>query len=90
LIVAALRELRPGDGLLSEEERDDLARLERERVWIVDPLDGTREYGEGRSDWAVHVGLAIGGAASVGAVSLPALGLVLRSDQLLARPPAPP
>ncbi len=90
LLVAALRELRPGDGLLSEEERDDLVRLERERVWIVDPLDGTREYGEGRSDWAVHVGLAIGGAASVGAVALPALGVVLRSDVPLSRQASSP
>ena len=89
LLVAALRELRPADGLLSEEERDDPARLQRERVWIVDPLDGTREYAEGRDDWAVHVGLAIGGVASVGAVALPALGLLLRSDAPLSRPPAP-
>lgn len=89
LLVAALRELRPDDGLLSEEERDDLARLERERVWIIDPLDGTREYGEGRSDWAVHIGLAIGGVACLGAVALPALDLVLRSDMPAARPPAP-
>lgn len=80
LLVAALRELRPGDGLLSEEERDDRTRLTHERVWIVDPLDGTREYGEGREDWAVHVGLAVGGAATLGAVALPALDLVLRSD----------
>ena len=53
VIVAALRELRPGDGLLSEEEKDNALRLTKERVWIVDPLDGTREYGERRSDWAV-------------------------------------
>jgi 3'(2'), 5'-bisphosphate nucleotidase len=89
LLVAALRELRHDDGLLSEEERDDLTRLERERVWIVDPLDGTREYSEGRDDWAVHVGLAIGGVASAGAVALPALGLVLRSDVKHTRPFAP-
>ena len=89
LLVAALRELRPGDGLLSEEERDDLSRLERERVWIVDPLDGTREYSERRDDWAVHVGLAIDGLASVGAVALPALGAVLRSDVRVSRPPSP-
>lgn len=81
VIVAALRELRPGDGLLSEEEKDNALRLTRERVWIVDPLDGTREYGERRSDWAVHVALAIGGRAEVGAVALPGLGLVLRSDR---------
>ena len=89
LLVAAFREMRPGDGLLSEEERDDLARLNQQRVWIIDPLDGTREYSEGRSDWAVHVGLSIGGVASAGAVALPALGLVLRSDQPLDRPSAP-
>jgi 3'(2'), 5'-bisphosphate nucleotidase len=81
VIVAALRELRPGDGLLSEEEKDNALRLTRERVWIVDPLDGTREYGERRSDWAVHVALAIGGRAEVGAVALPGLGMVLRSDR---------
>ena len=89
VLMAALRRLRPGDGLLSEEERDNPARLARNRVWIVDPLDGTREYREGRSDWAVHVGLAVNGAASVGAVALPALGLVLRSDRPVDRPPPP-
>ncbi len=80
-LVQALRDARPGDGLLSEEERDDAARLAMSRVWIIDPVDGTREYGEGRSDWAVHVALAVGGIASVGAVALPALGTVLRSDR---------
>lgn len=89
LLVAALRELRPDDGLLSEEERDDLARLECDRVWIVDPLDGTREYSEGRGDWAVHIGLAIGGVASVGAVALPAQGRLLRSDHPVIRPAVP-
>ena len=50
--------LRPGDAVLSEESADDLARLEASRVWIVDPVDGTREYGQsGRRDWAVHVAL---------------------------------
>ncbi len=89
VLVKALRELRPEDGLLSEEERDSAARLAKRRVWIIDPLDGTREYGEGREDWAVHVALAIDGVASVGAVALPALGLVLRSDRPAALPPAP-
>lgn len=88
VIMAALRELRPDDGLLSEEERDNPARLAKERVWIVDPLDGTREYGERRSDWAVHVALAIGGTAEVGAVALPDLGLVLRTDAPQPLPPA--
>lgn len=89
VLVKALRELRPEDGLLSEEVADDSDRLSRRRVWIVDPLDGTREYSEGRDDWAVHVALAIDGTANVGAVALPALGLVLRSDRPLAQPPAP-
>ncbi|MGN6500112.1 MAG: 3'(2'),5'-bisphosphate nucleotidase CysQ [Tsuneonella sp.] len=88
-LVHALREQRPGDGLLSEEEKDNLDRLAHERVWIVDPVDGTREYGEERADWAVHVGLAIGGAASVGAIALPGLGLIVRSDAPSEVPPAP-
>lgn len=85
----ALREQRPDDGLLSEEEKDNPARLEKSRVWIVDPVDGTREYGEERTDWAVHVGLAIDGVASVGAVGLPGLGEVLRTDRPGTVPPAP-
>lgn len=80
-LVHALRHLRPDDGLLSEESKDTEERLSKERVWIVDPVDGTREYGEERTDWAVHVGLAIGGRAEIGAVALPGLDLVLRSDQ---------
>lgn len=81
VLVRTLREHRPDDGILSEEEKDNFERLAHQRVWIIDPLDGTREYGEGRDDWAVHVGMAINGLASVGAVGLPALDLVLRSDQ---------
>jgi 3'(2'), 5'-bisphosphate nucleotidase len=79
----ALRHLRPADGLLSEEEKDNPARLTKGRVWIIDPVDGTREFGEGRADWAVHVALAIDGVAEVGAVALPgrADSIVLRSDQ---------
>ena len=79
----AIRAARPDDGLLSEEEKDNPERLTRSRVWIVDPVDGTREYGEGRADWAVHVALAVGGVARTGAVALPGCdgGLVLRSDQ---------
>ena len=90
LICNALRAARPDDGLLSEEEKDNPARLAHARVWIVDPLDGTREYGEGRSDWAVHVALAIDGVASAGAVALPGFdgSPVLRSDQPAALPHA--
>jgi len=88
-LVHALREQRPDDGLLSEESKDTDERLSKERVWIVDPVDGTREYGESRTDWAVHVALAIGGKAVVGAVALPGLGVVLRSDQPGKLPPPP-
>lgn len=84
----AIREQRPDDGLLSEEEKDNFERLAHSRVWIIDPVDGTREYGEGRGDWAVHVGLAIDGAPVVGAVALPGLGVVLRTDQPLPLPAA--
>jgi 3'(2'), 5'-bisphosphate nucleotidase len=88
-LVHALREQRPDDGLLSEESKDTDERLGKSRVWIVDPVDGTREYGEARTDWAVHVGLAIDGVASIGAVGLPGLGVVLRTDRPQAVPPAP-
>lgn len=85
----ALREQRPEDGLLSEEEKDNAERLAKERVWIVDPVDGTREYGEERADWAVHVGMAVDGEPVLGAVALPGAGVVLRSDQPGEVPPAP-
>jgi 3'(2'), 5'-bisphosphate nucleotidase len=86
-LVHALREQRPEDGLLSEEEKDNAERLSKSRVWIVDPVDGTREYGEERTDWAVHVALAVDGVAEIGAVALPGLGVVLRSDQPQPLPP---
>ncbi len=89
VLCKALRELRPEDGLLSEEERDNPDRLAKSRVWIVDPLDGTREFCERREDWAVHVALAIDGVAAVGAVALPARGLVLRSDHPAPLPAHP-
>lgn len=80
---------RPDDGLLSEEGVDTTRRLGRARVWVVDPLDGTREYGEaGRSDWAVHVALAVDGVLAAGAVALPARGIVLSTEP--PPRPAPP
>ena len=88
-LIRTLGEQRPDDGLLSEESKDTDARLSKSRVWIIDPVDGTREYSEGRSDWAVHVALAIDGAPVIGAVALPALNLVLRTDQPAIIPPAP-
>lgn len=78
-MIEALRANRPDDAILSEEEKDNLDRLNARRVWIIDPLDGTREYGEGRVDWAVHVGLSVDGAPSVGAVALPGLDVTLCS-----------
>lgn len=82
-LIHALMQQRPDDGLLSEESKDTEERLAKDRVWIIDPVDGTREYGEERSDWAVHVGMAVGGVATIGAVALPGLdgGKVLRSDR---------
>jgi 3'(2'), 5'-bisphosphate nucleotidase len=88
-LVHALRQQRPDDGLLSEEEKDNAERLSQSRVWIVDPVDGTREYGEERQDWAVHVAMAVNGEPVLGAVALPGCDAVLRSDQPGAVPPAP-
>jgi 3'(2'), 5'-bisphosphate nucleotidase len=86
-LSARLAALRPGDAVLSEEGKDGPARLTADRVWIVDPLDGTREYGEpGRSDWAVHVALWERGDLTAGAVALPAQGRVLST----AEPPPLP
>ena len=77
-LTAELARLRPGDAVLSEEGADDPVRLSARRVWIVDPLDGTREYGEpGRTDWAVHVALWTDGELTAGAVGLPAQDTVL-------------
>ncbi len=87
-LINAIRAQRPDDGLLSEEEQDNFERLTHSRVWIIDPVDGTREYGEERSDWAVHIGLAIDGVPAVGAVALPGLGVTLRTDQPPVLPPA--
>ena len=75
LLMARLAAARPDDAVLSEEGVADPARLTADRVWIVDPLDGTREYGEvPRDDWAVHVALVVGGDPVAGAVALPARG----------------
>jgi 3'(2'), 5'-bisphosphate nucleotidase len=88
LLMAELARLRPEDGVLSEEGAADPARLAMSRVWIVDPLDGTREYGEpGREDWAVHVALCVDGTAVTGAVALPARGMTLSTGQPLPEPP---
>ncbi len=85
-IAAQLTEHRPDDVVLSEEAKDDLRRLTAPRVWIIDPLDGTKEYSQGRHDWAVHVALWQEGELVAGAVALPGLETTLRSDE----PPTPP
>ncbi len=86
-LAAELARARPEDAVLSEEAVDDPARLAADRVWIIDPLDGTREFGEeGRVDWAVHVALWERGELTAGAVALPAQHKVLST----AEPPRPP
>ena len=86
-LAAALGHLRPDDALLSEEGFDSRARLSADRVWIVDPLDGTQEYGEGRGDWAVHVALWSGDALTAGAVALPVAGRTFTTEPAAPLPP---
>jgi 3'(2'), 5'-bisphosphate nucleotidase len=89
-LAAELARLRPGDAVLSEEGTDDAARLSARRVWIVDPLDGTREFGEpGRVDWAVHVALWEDGELTAGAVALPAQERVLSTAEPISPLPPP-
>ncbi|MGY0233267.1 3'(2'),5'-bisphosphate nucleotidase CysQ [Longispora urticae] len=95
LLMGALERWRPGDAVLSEEGADSAARLGADRVWIIDPLDGTREFSEeGRTDWAVHVALwrrAMArpgpGELVAGAVGMPARGIILGTDTPPAYPP---
>ncbi|MBA4026158.1 MAG: 3'(2'),5'-bisphosphate nucleotidase CysQ [Gordonia sp.] len=86
-LLAELARLRPDDAVLSEESADDLVRLDADRVWIIDPVDGTKEYGiEGHTDWAVHVALwerepgGTSGGLTAGAVALPALAVTYIDD----------
>ncbi len=90
LLIGLLAERFPHDRVRSEE--DDQAKELSDsagRVWIIDPLDGTREYSERRTDWAVHVALAVDGAPAVGAVALPGLDLVLGTGDPPALPSRP-
>jgi 3'(2'), 5'-bisphosphate nucleotidase len=78
LLTGRLHQVFPADRIRSEEsDHEEALATSDGRVWIIDPLDGTREYGEGRGDWAVHVALSVDGVAGVGAVALPALEVVL-------------
>jgi 3'(2'), 5'-bisphosphate nucleotidase len=96
LLMGRLAEARPDDGVLSEEGSGSdgprgTARLQASRVWIIDPLDGTREFSEPpRDDWAVHVALVSGGVPIAGAVALPAQGRVLCADPAETLPAPPP
>jgi 3'(2'), 5'-bisphosphate nucleotidase len=88
-LASQLGQLRAEDEVLSEEALDNPARLSADRVWIIDPLDGTREFGEpGRSDWAVHVALWERGRLTAGAVALPARGTVLSTAAPPRRQPS--
>ncbi len=88
-LVDAIRRDHPTDAILSEEAADDVIRLSADRVWIIDPLDGTREFTEdGREDWAVHVALWQRGALAAGAVALPARAIVLSTAPAFRRPVA--
>jgi 3'(2'), 5'-bisphosphate nucleotidase len=88
-LAALLAEHRPDDAVLSEEAADSAARLSADRVWIIDPLDGTREFSERpRSDWAVHVALWAKGELVAGAVALPAEQLTFGTDRPPLVPPA--
>jgi 3'(2'), 5'-bisphosphate nucleotidase len=90
LLLRELGAARPKDAVLSEESADSPERLTADRVWIIDPLDGTREYGmPGRDDWAVHVALWEAGELVAGAVALPAQGITLATPDV-ASPPAVP
>ena len=89
-LMAALAAERPDDAVLSEEGIDDPVRLSAQRVWIVDPLDGTREFSElDRTDWAVHVALWEAGELVAGAVALPAQDITLATPSVAAPPPPP-
>lgn len=84
-LTEELARLRPGDAVLSEEGRDDrIRRLDAERVWIIDPLDGSVDFGVSGA-WSVHVALCEGGVPTAAAVSVPAWGTTFATD-----PPARP
>ncbi len=81
-LAGQLAQRRPADAVLSEEAAADPERVNADRLWIIDPLDGTREFGEiERSDWAVHVALVVGGDAVAGAVALPGMNLTLHTGE---------
>ncbi len=76
IITAGLREAFPDDGLLTEESNDDKSRLSKDRVWIVDPLDGTKEFVSRNGEFTVNIGLTIKGEPVLGVIAVPAKGLL--------------
>ena len=86
-IMEELQRVRPDDAILSEEGKDGTERLSADRTWIVDPVDGTREFSEPpRTDWAVHVAMVVDGQPVVGAVALPGLGITLSTADPVQMP----
>ena len=83
-IARCLEQHRPDDAMLSEEAPDTKERLGMERVWIIDPLDGTREFASVRQDWAVHIALAENGKITHAAVGMPDLGTVFLTSEVRA------
>lgn len=83
-ISRVLEQHRPDDGFLSEEATDDMSRLKKDRVWIVDPIDGTKEFSTGRQDWAIHIALVINGVPEHAAVGMPDLGVTFKSSDVRA------
>lgn len=83
-IARVLEQHRPDDGFLSEKAADNPERLSKDRVWIIDPLDGTKEFSTGRQDWAVHIALVVDGRPAHAAVGLPDLGVVFNSEEARA------
>lgn len=82
-ISRVLRTHRPDDGMLSEEAPDNVdLRIDRDRVWIIDPLDGTREYSSGRRDWSIHIALVTDGIPTVAAVAMPDAGHVFHTENV--------
>ena len=88
-IMDALTQARPDDVILSEEAADNRRRLSAERVWIIDPIDGTKEFAEPpRYDWAIHIALWEKGKLTVGSVALPTLGITFDADPAPIVPPS--
>ena len=88
-IMSALTVARPDDVILSEEAADNRKRLNAERVWIIDPIDGTNEFAEHpRHDWAIHIALWESGELTAASVALPTLGITFDASPAAVVPPS--